>query len=148
MRPLTRFRVTHSPAFSIRKPAAATPPTFNYTVTDANPVWFYCATGTHCKSGMVFAVNPSAAQSFAAFQAAAKGESPGSSSSASGTATTSLSATAKLSGPDGTPSASATQKDNSGSGYGYGSGGGASGRAPIAVGAVAAALILGSLAAI
>lgn len=141
-------QATHLRSFSSRKPAAATPPTFNYTVADANPVWFYCATGTHCKSGMVFAVNPSADQSFAAFQAAAKGEAPSSSAGAS-PATTSLSATAKLSGPDGTTSASATSKDSSGSGNGYGYGsGGASGRAPIAVGAVAAALVLGALAAI
>ena len=101
---------------------AATPPAFNYTVADGKPVWFYCATGAHCKAGMVFAVNPTADQTFAAFQAAAKGES----SSAS---------------------ASPTQNDNSGYGYGYG-GGGASGRASIGVGVVAGALIFGALAAI
>jgi len=101
---------------------AATPPTFNYTVTDSKPVWFFCATGTHCKSGMVFAVNPTTDQTFAAFQAAAEG---GSSSA----------------------SASPTQNDNSGYGYGSG-GGGASGRASIGVGAVAGALILGALAAV
>jgi len=52
---------------------AATPPTYNYTVTDTKPVWFFCQTGTHCKSGMVFAINPTTNQTFAAFQAAAKG---------------------------------------------------------------------------
>jgi plastocyanin len=59
------------------KPAAgaATPPTFNYTVADTKSVWFYCQTGTHCKSGMVFAVNPTSTQTFGAFQNAAKGDS-------------------------------------------------------------------------
>jgi hypothetical protein len=54
---------------------AAIPPTFNYTVADNKPVWFFCATGAHCKSGMVFAVNPTASETFAAFQANAKGNS-------------------------------------------------------------------------
>ncbi|PUU83616.1 phosphatidylethanolamine-binding protein [Tuber borchii] len=31
---------------------------FNFTVSDDKPKWFYCAQGTHCKSGMVFAINP------------------------------------------------------------------------------------------
>jgi hypothetical protein len=51
----------------------ATKPTFNYTVADDKPAWFFCATGAHCKSGMVFAVSPTSNQTFAAFQTAAKG---------------------------------------------------------------------------
>ncbi|KAJ3805997.1 hypothetical protein EV368DRAFT_72766 [Lentinula lateritia] len=39
------------------------------------PLWFFCSqvlpTTTHCQSGMVFAINPSAEKSFAAFQQAA-----------------------------------------------------------------------------
>jgi plastocyanin len=68
------------------KPAAgaATPPTFNYTVADTKSVWFYCATGTHCKSGMVFAINPTSTQTFGAFQAAAKGDSSSSSGNGNG----------------------------------------------------------------
>ncbi|KAG0644433.1 phosphatidylethanolamine-binding protein [Tuber brumale] len=34
--------------------------TFNFTVSDDKPKWFYCAQGTHCKAGMVFAINPGA----------------------------------------------------------------------------------------
>ncbi|PWW77311.1 PEBP-like protein [Tuber magnatum] len=34
--------------------------TFNFTVPDDKPKWFYCAQGTHCKAGMVFAINPGA----------------------------------------------------------------------------------------
>ena len=55
---------------------AVATPTFNYTVADDKPVWFFCATGAHCKSGMVFAVNPTAKETFATFQAAAKGCDP------------------------------------------------------------------------
>jgi hypothetical protein len=53
-------------------------------VADSKSVWFFCATGSHCKSGMVFAVNPTTTESFSAFQAAAKGESSGSSSNNNG----------------------------------------------------------------
>ncbi|KAL0632259.1 hypothetical protein Q9L58_008858 [Maublancomyces gigas] len=31
---------------------------FTYTVTNTSPAWFFCGQGTHCKAGMVFAVNP------------------------------------------------------------------------------------------
>ncbi|CUS12395.1 unnamed protein product [Tuber aestivum] len=44
---------------------------FNFTVPDEKPKWFYCAQGTHCKSGMVFAINPGA--KFPEFVAKAKG---------------------------------------------------------------------------
>ena len=97
---------------------ATTPPTYNYTVTDTKSVWFFCATGAHCKSGMVFAVNPTSTETFGAFQAAAQGQSSGS-----------------------------NNNNNSGYGYGSGNGG-ASGRASIGVGAVAGALTLGVLAAV
>ncbi len=68
---------------------------------------------------MVFAVNPTSTQTFAAFQSAAKGD-----------------------------SSSTNSNSNNGNGYGYGYGGGASGRATIGFGAVAGALTLGALAAI
>ena len=55
--------------------SAAAPRIVNYTAANNNSVWFFCATGAHCKSGMVFAVNPTTTETFAAFQAAAKGES-------------------------------------------------------------------------
>jgi hypothetical protein len=51
-------------------------PTWSLTVENATaPLWFFCSqvtnTSTHCKSGMVFAINPNAQKSFDAFQAAA-----------------------------------------------------------------------------
>jgi plastocyanin len=33
-------------------------PIASLTVTGSTPIWAYCRQGTHCKSGMVFAVNP------------------------------------------------------------------------------------------
>ena len=44
-----------------------------FTVTDTNPVWVYCRQTGHCQLGMVFAINPG--DQFAAFQAAAMGNS-------------------------------------------------------------------------
>jgi len=47
-----------------------------YTVQITNgtaPQWFYCTRVAHCKAGMVFAVNPNANRTFAAFQANAVG---------------------------------------------------------------------------
>lgn len=41
-----------------------------YTVQNLDPVWVYCRQGTHCQSGMVFAVN--AGDKLAQFQANAK----------------------------------------------------------------------------
>jgi hypothetical protein len=52
-------------------------PTWSITVENASaPLWFYCsqttANSTHCQAGMVFAINPTEAKSFDAYQAAAK----------------------------------------------------------------------------
>lgn len=54
-------------------------PAAQLTVQDTNPVWVYCKQGNHCQQGMVFAVNPGT--QFAAFQAAAMGNTTASSSS-------------------------------------------------------------------
>lgn len=35
-------------------------PTFTVLVNDTKPIWFYCATGPHCKNGMVGVINPPA----------------------------------------------------------------------------------------
>ncbi|PBK74984.1 Cupredoxin [Armillaria solidipes] len=44
-------------------------PTWSFTVNNASaPLWFYCAQTGHCAKGMVFAINPTANKSFAAFQ--------------------------------------------------------------------------------
>jgi len=37
-------------------------------VTTSDPLWFYCKTGNHCGSGMVFSVNPTKEKSHAAFK--------------------------------------------------------------------------------
>jgi len=59
-------------------------PTAELNVTKTTPIWAYCRQGTHCNSGMVFALNPSNASQLAAFQSAAT--SPPSVSSTSGPA--------------------------------------------------------------
>ncbi|KAF8325894.1 uncharacterized protein EI90DRAFT_2032283 [Cantharellus anzutake] len=50
------------------------PYVFNYTVADTSPVWLFCDVSTHCKEGMVAAINPptSGDQTFAAFLAKAE----------------------------------------------------------------------------
>jgi len=56
--------------------AGPTFPTWSVQVLNATvPLWFFCsqitAISTHCQDGMVFAINPTEAKSFTAFQAAA-----------------------------------------------------------------------------
>jgi len=54
----------------------ATLPQWGFTVNVTTPTWWYCAQTipkVHCTTGMVFAVNPTAAKSFDSFQAAAMG---------------------------------------------------------------------------
>lgn len=58
---------------------ASVVPQWSFTLNNASePLWFYCAQTGHCSKGMVFAVNPTADKSFAAFQAAANGTATGS----------------------------------------------------------------------
>ncbi|KAG6820845.1 hypothetical protein H0H93_010672 [Arthromyces matolae] len=75
---------------------ATTFPTWNITISDSSaPLWFFCAQSGHCQSGMVFAINPTAAKSFSAFQAAAMaGTSAAASSVAGATASASVTAAA------------------------------------------------------
>jgi len=65
-------------------PANATSfPQYKFTVRNASaPLWFYCRQGQHCRSGMVFAINPSAERTFDAFKARAMGNAPPASGSA------------------------------------------------------------------
>ncbi|KAF9013193.1 Cupredoxin [Cyathus striatus] len=43
-------------------------PEWSITVDNATaPLWFYCVQGAHCKAGMVFALNPTAEKTYAAF---------------------------------------------------------------------------------
>jgi plastocyanin len=37
------------------------PTVYSIKVTSAGPIWYYCATGTHCQSGMGGVINPPAA---------------------------------------------------------------------------------------
>ncbi|OAX40347.1 hypothetical protein K503DRAFT_737691 [Rhizopogon vinicolor AM-OR11-026] len=61
-------------------------PVAQFTVQDTNPVWVYCKQVGHCLQGMVFAINPGT--QFAAFQAAAMGNTTASASSSSSALTT------------------------------------------------------------
>ncbi|KZP32507.1 hypothetical protein FIBSPDRAFT_812025 [Athelia psychrophila] len=63
-------------------------PTAQFTVQNTSPVWVYCKQTGHCQQGMVFAINPG--NNFAAFQAAATGNST---ASAAASATTAAAAT-------------------------------------------------------
>jgi plastocyanin len=66
-----------------------------FQVTDTNPVWVYCRQTGHCQMGMVFAINPG--EKFAAFQAAAMGNT-----------TTNSSSSASPAASSGTPSTTAS----------------------------------------
>lgn len=53
-------------------PANATGPYPQYTITVTDvskPLWFYCSQAAHCGAGMVFSINPTAAQTQAMFVA-------------------------------------------------------------------------------
>jgi plastocyanin len=67
-------------------------PTAQLTVQKTTPIWAYCRQGTHCKSGMVFGVNPG--DKFPAFLAAATGGTASPSVSASVPAASAASPTA------------------------------------------------------
>jgi plastocyanin len=91
---------------------------FTITVNTTAPLWFYCRQVDHCISGMVFAVNPTANKTFAAFQAAANASgttntsaSPSASSGSSGTGTGS---TATGSGASSSPSSTSTSSKPNG----------------------------------
>lgn len=49
-------------------------PVFTVLVKDTNPIWFYCATGKHCQSGMSGVINApaSTAKTLALYKEAAK----------------------------------------------------------------------------
>lgn len=44
-------------------------PTFTITVNGTTPEWYYCAQADHCQSGMVFAINPTAAKTLDGYKA-------------------------------------------------------------------------------
>lgn len=80
--------------------ADATIPVWSFTVENASaPLWFYCAQGTHCTAGMVFAINPTAEKSFDAFKATAMGATANASDSA--VASASVTATGAAAGATG-----------------------------------------------
>ncbi|KAF8073899.1 Cupredoxin [Lyophyllum atratum] len=56
-------------------PAGATAfPEWSFTIDDdKTPFWFFCKQAPHCSKGMVFAVNPTAEKTFAAFKSTAMG---------------------------------------------------------------------------
>ncbi|ODN75431.1 hypothetical protein, variant [Cryptococcus amylolentus CBS 6039] len=75
---------------------ASNPTSFTISINDTTPLWMYCGQTGHCEAGMVMSINaPSTDKTFAAFQAAAAGNSSStdSSSSSNSTATASASST-------------------------------------------------------
>jgi len=93
-------------------PGATEIPQWSFTVSNSStPLWFYCAQVGHCKQGMVFAVNPTAAKSYSAFLANAVGNSTSSTGSTSpSSASGSVSRTGVSSGA--TPSASSSSNQS------------------------------------
>jgi plastocyanin len=93
---------------------------FVVTVNATDPMWFFCRQVGHCANGMVFAINPTANKTFAAFQAAANASgtttsaSPSASSGSSGTASTAgTGSTAETgTGAASSPSSTSTSKPN------------------------------------
>ncbi|KAK7682631.1 hypothetical protein QCA50_014431 [Cerrena zonata] len=97
---------------------------YDLTVNDTNPLWFFSAANSDCKSGMVLAVNPpiSGDQTAAAFQEKAKSSSGTSTSSSPSSSSTSVSAQNSVTGT-GTASSSsaastATESANTGNNNG------------------------------
>ncbi|ORY72581.1 Cupredoxin [Leucosporidium creatinivorum] len=54
---------------------AATAPAWTLEITESTPIWFFCATPTHCQSGMVGSINAAKTgnKTFAAFKSLAMG---------------------------------------------------------------------------
>jgi plastocyanin len=88
---------------------------FTITVNTTAPLWFYCRQVDHCISGMVFAVNPTANMTFAAFQAAANASgTTNTSASPSASSGTGTGSTATGSGASSSPSSTSTSSKPNG----------------------------------
>jgi plastocyanin len=90
-------------------------PSFSITVNNTQPLWFYCRQTGHCGQGMVFAINPTANKSFAAFQSAAKGSSSSStptSNTTTGSSPGSGSSSSSETATGSAPSSSTSSKAN------------------------------------
>ncbi|KAI0797555.1 Cupredoxin [Abortiporus biennis] len=93
------------------------------TINNASaPMWFYCRQATpvsHCQKGMVFALNPTAQKSFAAFQAAAMATTAANTTtgttSNTTTGSTGTTGSTTASGTDASPSAVTTGSASSAS---------------------------------
>lgn len=59
-------------------------PQWDFTVQTTDPTWWFCAQGTHCSKGMVFAINPTAERTFEMFRAKAVGDASGGGGGVSG----------------------------------------------------------------
>jgi len=81
---------------------ATTAPTYSVTVTQTTPLWFYCRQANHCQQGMVFAINPTANKTFAAFQQAAMGATTGTAGGTSASASASSASASASASSDGT----------------------------------------------
>ncbi|KAF5330461.1 hypothetical protein D9619_005397 [Psilocybe cf. subviscida] len=90
---------------------AASLPQWTISVNSSDPLWFFCAQTMpvdHCAMGMVFAVNPTAAKTFSAFQAAANAT--GSNSTTPTNSTTSTNSSTPAASGSGAAASSTTTK--------------------------------------
>jgi len=95
-------------------PNATTFPQWSFTMTNASaPLWFYCRQAGHCQKGMVFAINPTAAKTYAAFQAAANASNSDGTPSSSGASTSSASSTTASSKPSASSTGGALRHSGS-----------------------------------
>ncbi|KXN81753.1 hypothetical protein AN958_03770 [Leucoagaricus sp. SymC.cos] len=107
-----RFKNGIDSGFLPVAPNATEFPQWSFSVQDdSTPLWFYCDQGTHCRAGMVFALNPTAQETYDTFKATAMGATPPAVSSGSSEASGSVTANSSpvtLSGSLTTVSGTAT----------------------------------------
>jgi plastocyanin len=89
-------------------------PMLQFQVTTSTPIWMFCAQTGHCGEGMVFSINPTAAKSQAAFEAAAKAQNGTTTAAGAGAAAASASSSATT-GSTATSSVAAVAAATSGS---------------------------------
>ncbi|WVQ76813.1 hypothetical protein IAR50_006487 [Cryptococcus sp. DSM 104548] len=88
---------------------ATNPSSFSISINDTTPLWMYCGQTGHCAAGMVMAINANTTgKTFAAFQAAAMGNTTATDTTANATETASTTKTKNKS----TKTASETASDS------------------------------------
>jgi len=94
-------------------------PTWSFSLTDTNPLWFFCLQANHCQQGMVFSINATPEKSYDMYLANAKATNATTPNPETDGAATTPSQNGTASGPDtGSPSSSSTPNGTPVSGSG------------------------------